>query len=496
MNKLKYVILLLLIVNAIAIPSALIPSSRLPSTRQIQIEGVTREGEGAVGALREDGTINLITTELKADLKKKPVDDDDDDDKSKDGDDKDDDKDGDKDGSDSDEDKKDDKNSKDASKDEGGDDSENDSKSDKSQTDSKSDDTSEENSNPLSKSNPDTEEEGDSSSASNTSEEKDDSSAEEASNTTENDSDESETTSEETSEEDSDSDSSDSKSDEENKLLVILVDGVRPDYLTRDENKLKFLQKIKKSGSMVKYVKPVFPANPFPNWYSIATGKYPEKHNIINDYMYDAKRKELFLKGTTKDKFWWDDAEPIWITAKKHRKRVHVSWWTGCDIEIKKHLPTFCDPYNDKMTEDTEKYPQIVADRLKEIVRGFEKDDYDLAMVYYEAVGDAGRKFGPDSKRTKKSFRTLDKILDDLLDLLEEKKLSESVNVVILSDTGMSSTKDQRVINLEKYIDFNDIVKLVGEGAFVMIQPEKRKTESVRVGHLLLLVFDHDLRFR
>lgn len=482
MNKLKYLILLLFIVKSLAIPS-LIPAKPSPE-KGIQEGGSLSERgslvkrENTLRTVREAENDDDEGSSLleKEDLKKKATDEDEEDDDDKDGKDdkssKSDDDDDDK--------KDDDGDDKDSKGDDGGDDSENDSKSDKSQTDSKSDDTSEENENPDSKSNPDTEEEGDSSSASNTSEEKDDSSQ---SNTTENDEDESETTSEETSEEsDSESDSSDSKSDEENKLLVILLDGVRPDYLTRDERKLKFLQRIKESGSIAKYVKPVFPSNPFPNWYSIATGKYPERHGIINDYMYDAKRKELFLKASSKDKFWWDSAEPIWITAKKQRKRVHVSWWTGCDVEIKKHLPTFCDPYQDKMTED-EKYPQLVADRLKEIIRGFERDDFDLALLYYEAVGDAGRKFGPDSKRTKKAFRTIDKILDDLLDQLEEKKLADSVNVVILSDTGMVSSNNQRVINLEKYVDFNDIVKLVGEGAFVMIQPEKRKTESVSLLH-------------
>lgn len=31
----------------------------------------------------------------------------------------------------------------------------------------------------------------------------------------------------------------------------------------------------------------------------------------------------------------------------------------------------------------------------------------------------------------------------------------------------------------EKYVDFNDLDKVVGDGAFVMIQPEKRKTDDV-----------------
>lgn len=478
-SKIKWFLLLLFVSKVLSSPAP------FPNSERVEKEDLRRRDKTTTTTTEEP------TTEPPDDSDEKSKSEDDDD-KSK---------------SSSEEKKKDDSSdekSKDDSSAEDGDDNENNSKSDVSQPDNKSDDTSEENEGSDSNSNPDTEEEGDSSSASNTSEDKkdddssddkskkskSDSSSDESdeSNTTENDKDESTVTSEETSEEsdDSDKDSSDSsdessdQSDETNKLLVIMLGGVSPDYISRDERKLKAFAKMKENGVKAKYVKPVFPSNSFPNWYSIATGKYPERHGIINDFMYDTKRKDLFLRADEKDKKWWGKAEPIWVTAKKQKKRVHVSWWTGCDILIKKHLPQYCDPYRD-LTDD-DKYAEIVSKRLMNIVDKFAKDEYDLAMVYYEGIIDTGRKNGPDSRKTKKALREVDDILDDLLEEMVKKEVADDINLVVLSDHGL--TTSNRVIRLEKYLDFNDIEKVVGEGAFVMIQPERKKTDHVSVSCL------------
>ena len=41
-------------------------------------------------------------------------------------------------------------------------------------------------------------------------------------------------------------------------------------------------------------VKPAFPSNSYPNYYSIMTGLHPIKNGFIDDEMYDTKYKEAF----------------------------------------------------------------------------------------------------------------------------------------------------------------------------------------------------------
>ena len=53
---------------------------------------------------------------------------------------------------------------------------------------------------------------------------------------------------------------------------------------------------------------------------SYSAGLYAESHGIVDNYMYDPKHGTEFLIGNNPDQYhsyWWDDAEPLWITATK-----------------------------------------------------------------------------------------------------------------------------------------------------------------------------------
>ena len=57
------------------------------------------------------------------------------------------------------------------------------------------------------------------------------------------------------------------------KLIVVLIDGFRWDYINDPRLSLKGIPKIIENGVHAPYVNPVFPALSYPNWYSIVTGK-------------------------------------------------------------------------------------------------------------------------------------------------------------------------------------------------------------------------------
>lgn len=57
-----------------------------------------------------------------------------------------------------------------------------------------------------------------------------------------------------------------------NKVILILADGVRYDYLN-DLTNLKGFQRLASNG-VKSFVSPVFPSNSYPNWFSILTGLY------------------------------------------------------------------------------------------------------------------------------------------------------------------------------------------------------------------------------
>ncbi|RWS09659.1 ectonucleotide pyrophosphatase/phosphodiesterase family member 6-like isoform X1 [Dinothrombium tinctorium] len=252
------------------------------------------------------------------------------------------------------------------------------------------------------------------------------------------------------------------------KLLIILAAGMRHDYFDR-EKRLTAFPRIKEQGVVIDQVKPVFPSNTFPNLYSLVTGLYPEDHGVINDYFYDKKHKVAFTPEHYSHANWWKKAEPIWVTAKK-RKAV-VYWWPGCELEINGR-PFKCTPYKDIGDKSDE-----VVERLKEIVENFKEDKYSLAMMYYDPIDRQGEEAGPNSKQTRRAVRKFDKILQQLLEKIEYEKIADEMNVIVVSDHGMTEKKE--IIKLEDHVDENDIEIIAGDGAFVMILPEKGRETKV-----------------
>lgn len=109
-----------------------------------------------------------------------------------------------------------------------------------------------------------------------------------------------------------------------NKLLLILASGFRHDYV--HVKKLAAIPELIQLGVRPKYVRPAFPANGYPNWYTLATGLAPVRHGFVDDQMYDTKYKERFPGKGQMHKHWWNKAEPLWITALKHRLKVATYW--------------------------------------------------------------------------------------------------------------------------------------------------------------------------
>jgi len=53
-------------------------------------------------------------------------------------------------------------------------------------------------------------------------------------------------------------------------------------------------------------------------------GLYAESHGMVDNYMYDERHQTEFLIGNNRDQYfsyWWNDAEPLWVTATKHVSR-------------------------------------------------------------------------------------------------------------------------------------------------------------------------------
>ena len=99
-------------------------------------------------------------------------------------------------------------------------------------------------------------------------------------------------------------------------------------------------------------------------------------------------------------------------------------------------------------------------------------------MLYFEDTDTAGHDHDPDSREVREAIMRLDAYLGRLLRGLERRGLHESVNVVLVSDHGMSATNDRRVVVLDDYISLDD-VEIVDINPTLGLYPNPGKNEEV-----------------
>ncbi|RXG67147.1 Ectonucleotide pyrophosphatase/phosphodiesterase family member 2 [Armadillidium vulgare] len=87
--------------------------------------------------------------------------------------------------------------------------------------------------------------------------------------------------------------------------------------------------------------------------------------------------------------------------------------------------------------------------------------------VYSHQPDKAGHGYGPDSEQVLLELKKVDSMVKQLVKALIKKDLLSCVNIIVVSDHGMSATGEDKVIHLEKLIS-KDLVNqiLVGPGAF------------------------------
>uniref|UniRef100_T1K1S1 glycerophosphocholine cholinephosphodiesterase n=1 Tax=Tetranychus urticae TaxID=32264 RepID=T1K1S1_TETUR len=275
-----------------------------------------------------------------------------------------------------------------------------------------------------------------------------------------------------------------SKKPNKQKVILILADGVRYDYI-KDPN-LKGIQRMARNGVKAEYVQPIFPSNSYPNWYTIVTGLYAESHGMIQNFMYDPVENDTFLMSphpNASHPHWWSMADPLWTTAEKQGVKTAVFWWDGCQVEIRNTTPSMCLEYQSYWT-----WPTVQNDTLDacdEILDNFEKDDWGLALVYFEAVDANGHAWGSESSARIEAMKDLDQVITRLQDGIESRKMTDLVNIVLVSDHGMvtvieeNGEQNAKVIEIETIVDPNDIVVMFDRGTTSMLLPVKGKEQKV-----------------
>lgn len=255
--------------------------------------------------------------------------------------------------------------------------------------------------------------------------------------------------------------------------ILISIDGFRPDYLERGVT--PNLSALAASG-IYGPMRPSFPSKTFPNHWTLVTGKTPDHHGIVGNTMEDSQRPGEVFKMATKDPFWWDQAEPIWISAEKQDIRTATMFWPGSEVDFNGIRPADWWPFNEKLSND--RRVNAVVDWMRRPADIRPK----LVTLYFDTVDTAGHYHGPaPSEKLHAAIAAVDAEIGRLNQQLDA--LDQPVNFVIASDHGMTETAPDRIIYLDKILA-RDQYRLVEDGNYAGFEPLEGNEAALRAAFL------------
>ncbi|MFA7289506.1 MAG: ectonucleotide pyrophosphatase/phosphodiesterase [Melioribacteraceae bacterium] len=255
-------------------------------------------------------------------------------------------------------------------------------------------------------------------------------------------------------------------------LILVSFDAFRWDYLNRGIT--PNLNKLASEGVGTLSLEPCFPSKTFPNHISIITGMYPQNHGIIHNTIYNRftdKTYKMSDSNEVRDPRWYL-GEPFWETAERQGITTASYFWPGSEIELPFRRPTYFMPYDHFCPEDKKIEGIINWLKLPENERPH------FITLYFHETDDDGHNFGPDSPKTNKAIAKLDSIAGLLLDSLRTLSIKDSINIVFLSDHGMTNISKDKQINVGKIIKGLN-AKLYDSGPVMMVSPSGSSIDSL-----------------
>lgn len=271
-------------------------------------------------------------------------------------------------------------------------------------------------------------------------------------------------------------------------LILVSLDGFRHDYV--DWPEAENVRALARRGVRAEGLIPPFPSKTFPSHYTIVTGLTPGHHGIISNNMRDPALGDFHLddRDAVENPRWWG-GEPIWVTAGKAGRRTAAMFWPGTETAIAGRYPDHWQRW-----DGTFPYAARVARVLGWLDLPSASRPH-LVTLYFQDPNDTSHAYGPEAVETREAIRRVDRHLGDLIEGIRARGLEDRVDLIVVSDHGMASVSPERVIILDRALDF-EAGELFEFGAFVQIFPnpgrESLILESLRDAHPRLAVYRRD----
>lgn len=252
-------------------------------------------------------------------------------------------------------------------------------------------------------------------------------------------------------------------------VILVSVDGLRADYLRRGIT--PNIAALAARGVTTPAMRPSFPSLTFPNHYTLVTGLRPDHHGLVNNTMDDPVlgRFAMSIRTAVEDARWWNEGEPIWVTAERAGIPTATMFWPGSEAPVRGVRPRRWLRFDGAMT-NTARVDQLLA-WLDETPRpGF-------ATLYFDTVDHDGHDFGPEAPELNRAVADVDRQIGRLIAGLQQRGIR--ANIVLVADHGMAAVSRGRQIQLDTLID-PAAVRFVHGGPVAGLNPLPGQAAAVK----------------
>ncbi|GFE76582.1 ectonucleotide pyrophosphatase/phosphodiesterase [Novosphingobium sp. TCA1] len=273
-------------------------------------------------------------------------------------------------------------------------------------------------------------------------------------------------------------------------VILVSIDGFRADYL--DRGITPHLSALAASGVSAA-MRPSFPSKTFPNHWALVTGKVPDRNGIIANVFEDPAHPGEKFTMASDEPYWWDEAEPIWVTAEKAGIRTATMFWPGSNVAWGGTLvkepwktieggtrPSDWQQFNGAVS------PSQRVDAVLDWMRRPAAHRPRLVTLYFDQVDTAGHRYGPVDARTDVAIADVDADIGKLVAGLRE--LGQAADLIVVADHGMAAVSSERTIALDA-VAAPSLYKLGDAGPFAAITPTDGNEQALAAA--LLKPHDH-----
>ncbi len=250
-------------------------------------------------------------------------------------------------------------------------------------------------------------------------------------------------------------------------VLLISLDGFRWDYAERGIT--PNLDKIKQEGVSALSFKPSFPSVTFPNHLSIITGMYPQNHGLILNFFENlyGERYRLSDTNAVKNPAWyWGEA--FWETARRNKIITASYYWPGSEVWDENRRPNYYKAYN-----HNEPHENKINGIIEWLKLPYNERPHFITLYFHDTDSE-GHKHGTNSPQIDSTIAVLDSLIGVIRQRIELIGMKDSVNIIILSDHGMTNIREDGIIIIKEIIGEIDC-DVNSSSAITMIKPKNEK---------------------